>query len=91
MAGEDGITSEPGIFAAGDIRTKNLRQVVTAVADGANAVASAQRYLLDKQFEQSDSKELQFLQFNGTVALFVLVEKSRIKNEQIANCTKRVE
>ena len=48
VAGADGITSEPGIFAAGDIRTKNLRQVVTAVADGANAVASAQRYLLDK-------------------------------------------
>ena len=48
VAGEDGITSEPGIFVAGDIRTKNLRQVVTAVADGANAVASAQRYLLDK-------------------------------------------
>ena len=48
VAGEDGITSEPGNFAAGDIRTKNLRQVVTAVADGANAVASAQRYLLDK-------------------------------------------
>ena len=48
VAGEDGITSEPGIFAAGDIRAKNLRQVVTAVADGANAVASAQRYLLDK-------------------------------------------
>lgn len=48
VADEDGITSEPGIFAAGDIRTKNLRQVVTAVADGANAVASAQRYLLDK-------------------------------------------
>lgn len=47
VAGEDGITSEPGIFAAGDIRTKNLRQVVTAVADGANAVASAQRYLLE--------------------------------------------
>ena len=48
VAGEDGITSEPGIFAAGDIRTKNLRQVVTAVADGANAVASVQRYLLEK-------------------------------------------
>ena len=48
VAGEDGITSEPGIFAAGDIRTKNLRQVVTAVADGANAMVSAQRYLLDK-------------------------------------------
>ena len=48
IAGEDGVTSTPGIFAAGDIRTKNLRQVVTAVADGANAVTSAQRYLMEK-------------------------------------------
>ena len=32
---------------SGDIRTKNLRQVVTAVADGANAVASVQRYLME--------------------------------------------
>lgn len=48
IAEEDGVTSTPGIFAAGDIRTKNLRQVVTAVADGANAVASVQRYLIEK-------------------------------------------
>ena len=48
IAGEDGVTSTPGIFAAGDIRTKNLRQVVTAVVDGANAVASVQRYLIEK-------------------------------------------
>lgn len=48
IAGEDGATSTPGIFTAGDIRTKNLRQVVTAVADGANAVASVQRYLMEK-------------------------------------------
>ena len=47
IAGEDGVTSTTGIFAAGDIRTKNLRQVVTAVADGANAVASVQRYLME--------------------------------------------
>lgn len=46
VAGEEGITGAPGIFAAGDIRTKALRQVVTAVADGANAVISAQNYLL---------------------------------------------
>lgn len=46
IAGEEGITQTPGVFAAGDIRTKKLRQVVTAVADGANAVASAQHYLM---------------------------------------------
>ena len=44
-AGEEGITSAAGVFAAGDIRTKALRQVVTAVSDGANAVASVQKYL----------------------------------------------
>lgn len=44
IAGEDCVTSTLGIFAAGDIRTKQLRQVVTAVADGANAVISAEKY-----------------------------------------------
>ena len=47
-AGEEGITSVPGVFAAGDIRTKALRQVVTAVSDGANTVASVQKYLWRK-------------------------------------------
>lgn len=45
IAGEDCITGVPGIFAAGDIRTKQVRQIITAVADGACAVASAERYL----------------------------------------------
>ena len=44
-AGEDCVTSAPGIFAAGDIRTTPLRQVITAAADGANAVTSAEKYL----------------------------------------------
>lgn len=47
VAGEDCATSVPGIFAAGDVRTKKLRQIVTAVADGANAVTSAQEYFLE--------------------------------------------
>ncbi len=45
VADETGITSAPGFFAAGDVRTKTLRQIVTAVSDGANAVASAEQYL----------------------------------------------
>lgn len=45
-AGENGVTEIPGIFAAGDIRTKQLRQIVTAVSDGANAITSVQSYLL---------------------------------------------
>ncbi len=45
VAGEDTKTSLPGVFAAGDIRTKEVRQVVTAVADGACAVHSAGEYL----------------------------------------------
>lgn len=43
-AGENGVTDRPGIFVAGDIRKKPLRQVVTAVADGANAAVSAAEY-----------------------------------------------
>lgn len=46
VANETGATSIPGVFAAGDVRTKQLRQVVTAVADGANAVTSVEKYLL---------------------------------------------
>ncbi len=45
-ADETCVTSCPGIFAAGDVRTKPLRQIVTAAADGANAVASVEKYLL---------------------------------------------
>ena len=45
IASEDCATETPGIFAAGDLRTKQVRQIVTAVADGACAVASVERYL----------------------------------------------
>ena len=45
VAGEDCRTSVPGIFAAGDIRTKEIRQIVTALADGAVAAELAGREL----------------------------------------------
>jgi thioredoxin reductase (NADPH) len=44
LAGESGVTEVPGFFAAGDVRTKSLRQVVTAVADGAVCVQSVEQY-----------------------------------------------
>ena len=45
IADETCETNVPGIFAAGDVRAKQLRQIITAAADGANAVTSAERYL----------------------------------------------
>lgn len=44
---ETGKTDKAGVFVAGDVRTKMLRQIVTAVSDGANAVTSAEKYLLE--------------------------------------------
>ena len=45
IADESGKTSMPGIFAAGDIRKKPLRQIITAAADGANCITSVEGYL----------------------------------------------
>ncbi len=45
IADETCVSSCPGIFAAGDVRKKPIRQVVTAVADGANAATSAGAYV----------------------------------------------
>lgn len=45
IADETGVTSLEGFFVAGDARTKSLRQVITAVSDGANAVYSVSEYL----------------------------------------------
>ena len=44
-AGEDCVTSCPGIFASGDCRTKEIRQLVTAAADGAAAALAACKYI----------------------------------------------
>lgn len=45
VAGEDCKTSVEGIFAAGDVRTKALRQIITAAADGANAITGVESLL----------------------------------------------
>lgn len=45
IANESTRTNIPGVYAVGDVRTKDLRQVVTAVADGAVAVHHAEEYL----------------------------------------------
>lgn len=45
VANEDMHTSVPGVFAAGDVRVKSLRQVITAAADGAIAAMQAAKYI----------------------------------------------
>jgi len=52
LAGEDTKTSVPGVFAAGDVRTKPLRQIVTACADGACAAKAAEEYIREKQLSE---------------------------------------
>jgi len=48
IAGEDTRTSVPGIYAAGDARVKGVRQIVTAVADGACAVRAVEIYFIER-------------------------------------------
>ncbi|MBI5400302.1 thioredoxin-disulfide reductase [Candidatus Saganbacteria bacterium] len=50
-------TSSPGVFAAGDIRVKTLRQIVTAAADGAIAAESARKYLEELPDGRVDNKK----------------------------------
>nr|WP_206762723.1 thioredoxin-disulfide reductase [Mobilitalea sibirica] len=45
IAGENCETNVPGVFAAGDVRTKELRQIITAASDGANAITAVEKYL----------------------------------------------
>ncbi len=47
-AGEDCLTGTPGVFVAGDCRTKSIRQITTACGDGAVAAMTACRYLNDQ-------------------------------------------
>jgi thioredoxin reductase (NADPH) len=50
-------TSVPGVFAAGDVRDKGLRQIITAASDGAIAAMSAYHYIESLQDEAKPSKE----------------------------------
>ncbi len=45
IAGEDCRTNVPGVFAAGDVRTKEIRQLTTAAADGTTAALLAEKYI----------------------------------------------
>ncbi len=56
-ADEDMATSEPGIYAAGDVRVKTVRQVITAAGDGATAAVMAQKYLEEEEYWQANVVE----------------------------------
>jgi thioredoxin reductase (NADPH) len=46
---DDLATETPGLYVAGDVRKKSLRQIATAVGDGAVAAVSLERYILEKR------------------------------------------
>jgi len=48
LTNEDMATNIPGVFAAGDVRAKKVRQIATAVGDGAVAGIMAERYINGK-------------------------------------------
>ena len=50
LAGEDCATNVPGVYAAGDTRTKRLRQIITAASDGAIAATAAAEYIRSTRF-----------------------------------------
>lgn len=49
VAGESCATNVPGVYVAGDVRTKQLRQIITACADGAVSVSNIERYLIESK------------------------------------------
>ena len=49
LAGESTQTNSPGVYAVGDVRAKQVRQIVTAVADGAVAAHQAEHFLLNEK------------------------------------------
>ena len=49
LTDDDMHTNVPGVFAAGDMRKKSLRQVITAAADGAIAAMQAEKYLSEHE------------------------------------------
>ncbi len=58
IADESTKTSADGVFAAGDVRTKSLRQIITAASDGAVAADEAEKYLsvLTKKYQAENAK-----------------------------------
>lgn len=56
IADDSTLTSVPGVFAAGDVRTKEVRQITTAVADGTASAYSADKYLRAQILAGADKK-----------------------------------
>ena len=80
VASEDLTTSKDGIFVAGDIRVKSLRQVATAVSDGAVAATQAIRYVNEMK---SKSFMLKIHKKNLINETDILIDKDKIRYSSI--------
>ena len=88
---EDLMTNVDGVFAVGDIRPKRLRQVVTAVADGAIAATSIEKYVHDLREELGLKKEEKEEEKTTTIATEKEGFLDDALREQLASVVERFE
>ncbi|MGL5315139.1 MAG: thioredoxin family protein, partial [Peptostreptococcaceae bacterium] len=92
-------TNIAGVYAAGDLRPKSLRQVVTAVADGAIAATSAEKYIHDQKDRLGIVEEEEIIKnneekieesSNNTSSIQGVSKKSKLLNDDLRNQIKSI-
>lgn len=75
-------TNKPGVYVAGDLRPKQLRQIVTAVADGAIAATAAEKYVMEQK-ERLGIKEEEYVEKK------VAQPKEEVKEHDLGSVTRQ--
>lgn len=81
MTNENMETNVPGVYVAGDLRPKQLRQIVTAVSDGAIAATTAERYVIELK-ERLGIKDEEYIVHKNA-------EKEVVTNENLDNVSRK--
>lgn len=99
LTDDDMETNIAGVYAAGDLRPKSLRQVVTAVADGAIAATSAEKYIHDQKDRLGIVEEEEIIKnneekieesSNNASSIQGVSKKSKLLNDDLRNQIKSI-